>query len=113
MPSAIISLLSRNTHRATYKQSEVPWTGATTPEQYVDKTSSAYLRRIPPNLTSTAAPCGCVTAIPLPHTAQLRALGNGVIPQQAAYAISLLLDDLAFVLRSDSAYSYSSDDAAA
>ncbi|GGU39568.1 hypothetical protein GCM10010178_34820 [Lentzea flava] len=58
-------------------------------------------------------PRGWVTAIPLPRTAQLRALGNGVIPQQAAYAISLLLDDLAFVLRSDSSCGYSSDDAAA
>jgi DNA (cytosine-5)-methyltransferase 1 len=37
---------------------------------------------------------GWVTSLPLPRTAQLRALGNGVVPQQAAHAVSLLLDDL-------------------
>lgn len=36
-----------------------------------------------------------MTDLPLPRTAQLRALGNGVVPQQAAYAVSLLLADLA------------------
>jgi DNA (cytosine-5)-methyltransferase 1 len=40
-------------------------------------------------------PRGWVTDLPLPRTAQLRALGNGVVPQQAAYAVSLLLADLA------------------
>jgi DNA (cytosine-5)-methyltransferase 1 len=40
-------------------------------------------------------PPGWVTNLPLPRTAQLRALGNGVVPQQAAYAVSLLLADLA------------------
>lgn len=30
----------------------------------------------------------------VPRAAQLRALGNGVVPQQASYAITLLLDDL-------------------
>ncbi|MFE2755414.1 DNA cytosine methyltransferase [Actinosynnema sp. NPDC059335] len=40
-------------------------------------------------------PRGWVTDLPLPRTAQLRALGNGVVPQQAAHAVSLLLDDLA------------------
>lgn len=44
---------------------------------------------------------GWVTDLPLPRTAQLRALGNGVVPQQAAYAVSLLLDDLAALLRTD------------
>jgi DNA (cytosine-5)-methyltransferase 1 len=39
-----------------------------------------------------------VTDLPLPRTAQLRALGNGVVPQQAAYAIGLLLTDLAALL---------------
>lgn len=39
-------------------------------------------------------PPGWVTDLPLPRTAQLRALGNGVVPQQAAYAVSLLLADL-------------------
>ena len=43
-------------------------------------------------------PSGWVTDLPLPRTAQLRALGNGVIPQQAAYAVALLLDDLAELL---------------
>jgi DNA (cytosine-5)-methyltransferase 1 len=38
---------------------------------------------------------GWVTNLPLPRTAQLRALGNGVVPQQAAHAVGLLLDDLA------------------
>jgi DNA (cytosine-5)-methyltransferase 1 len=41
---------------------------------------------------------GWVTDLPLPRTAQLRALGNGVVPQQAAYAVALLLDDLADLL---------------
>lgn len=36
-----------------------------------------------------------MTSLSLPRTAQLRALGNGVVPQQAAYAVSLLLDDFA------------------
>jgi DNA (cytosine-5)-methyltransferase 1 len=36
---------------------------------------------------------GWVTDIPgLPYFAQLRALGNGVVPQQAALAVSVLLD---------------------
>ncbi|WP_156755854.1 DNA cytosine methyltransferase [Actinokineospora pegani] len=39
-------------------------------------------------------PAGWVTDLPLPRTAQLRALGNGVVPQQAAHAVSLLLHDL-------------------
>lgn len=39
-------------------------------------------------------PAGWVTDLPLPRTAQLRALGNGVVPQQAAYAVALLLADL-------------------
>ncbi|WP_245573446.1 hypothetical protein [Amycolatopsis benzoatilytica] len=41
---------------------------------------------------------GWVTGLPLPRTAQLRALGNGVVPQQAAHAIGLLLADLAVLL---------------
>lgn len=35
-------------------------------------------------------PAGWVTDIAIPRTAQLKALGNGVVPQQAAYAWSLL-----------------------
>ena len=46
-------------------------------------------------------PSGWVTDLPLPRTAQLRALGNGVVPQQAAHAVSLLLDDLAALLHTD------------
>ncbi|GAA5110643.1 DNA cytosine methyltransferase [Haloechinothrix salitolerans] len=41
---------------------------------------------------------GWVTDLPLPRTAQLRALGNGVVPQQATYAVGLLLADLAALL---------------
>lgn len=41
---------------------------------------------------------GWVTDLPLPRTAQLRALGNGVVPPQAAHAVALLLDDLAELL---------------
>ena len=41
---------------------------------------------------------GWLTSLPLPRTAQLRALGNGVVPQQAAYAVSLLLADLTALL---------------
>lgn len=37
-------------------------------------------------------PRGHVTAVPdLSRTAQLKALGNGVVPAQAAYALALLL----------------------
>ncbi len=39
-----------------------------------------------------------VTGLGLPRTAELRALGNGVVPQQAAYAVALLLTDLAGLL---------------
>jgi DNA (cytosine-5)-methyltransferase 1 len=39
-----------------------------------------------------------LSGLPLPRTAQLRALGNGVVPQQAAYAVGLLLIDLAALL---------------
>lgn len=46
-------------------------------------------------------PEGWVTDLSLPRTAQLRALGNGVVPQQAAHAVSLLLDDLAALLHTD------------
>lgn len=42
---------------------------------------------------------GWVTDLPLPRTAQLRALGNGVVPQQATYAVELLLADLTALLR--------------
>lgn len=47
-------------------------------------------------------PPGWVTAehLDLPRTAQLRALGNGVMPQQAAHALRLLLDDLTRLHRS-------------
>lgn len=38
-------------------------------------------------------PAGHVTDVPtLTRNAQLKALGNGVVPQQAARALSLLLD---------------------
>ena len=39
-------------------------------------------------------PTGWITDLPLPRTAQLRALGNGVVPQQATYALALLLAEL-------------------
>jgi len=35
-------------------------------------------------------PAGWVTALPIPRTAQLKLLGNGVVPQQAALALQLL-----------------------
>ncbi|WP_188316515.1 hypothetical protein [Solihabitans fulvus] len=41
---------------------------------------------------------GWATGLGLPRTAELRALGNGVVPQQAAYAVALLLADLAALL---------------
>jgi DNA (cytosine-5)-methyltransferase 1 len=41
---------------------------------------------------------GWVTGLGLPRTAELRALGNGVVPQQAAQAVELLLTDLAALL---------------
>jgi DNA (cytosine-5)-methyltransferase 1 len=38
-------------------------------------------------------PVGHVTSVPgLPRGAQLKALGNGVVPQQAAAALRLLVD---------------------
>lgn len=43
-------------------------------------------------------PEGWVTNLSLPRTGQLRALGNGVVPHQAAHAGSLLLDDLTDLL---------------
>lgn len=36
---------------------------------------------------------GWVTGVDIPRTAQLRVLGNGVVPQQASYALGLLLAD--------------------
>jgi DNA (cytosine-5)-methyltransferase 1 len=46
-------------------------------------------------------PAGWITDLPLPRTAQLRALGNGVVPQQAAHAVALLLTDLALLTNED------------
>jgi DNA (cytosine-5)-methyltransferase 1 len=46
-------------------------------------------------------PAGWVTDLPLPRTAQLRALGNGVVPAQAAHAVALLLDDLTALLQAN------------
>lgn len=37
-------------------------------------------------------PAGHVTGVGLPRTAQLKAIGNGVCPQQAAAALDQLLD---------------------
>jgi hypothetical protein len=42
---------------------------------------------------------GTAEHLDLPRTAQLRALGNGVMPQQAAHALRLLLDDLTHLHR--------------
>jgi hypothetical protein len=60
-------------------------------------TAGFRVRTSPPpaNAPVMGLPPGWVTNISLPRTAQLRALGNGVVPQQAAYAVSLLLADLA------------------
>ena len=49
-------------------------------------------------------PPGWVTGLPLPRTAQLRALGNGVVPHQAAHAVALLLADLAALLADTDAH---------
>jgi DNA (cytosine-5)-methyltransferase 1 len=38
-------------------------------------------------------PAGWLTDVPLPRVDQLRILGNGVVPHQAAFAVSMLLDD--------------------
>ncbi|MCF3939932.1 hypothetical protein [Gordonia tangerina] len=35
-------------------------------------------------------PAGWVTGVDISRNEQLKALGNGVVPQQAAYAMSLL-----------------------
>lgn len=39
-------------------------------------------------------PEGWVSDIDIPRTGKLRALGNGVVPQQAAYAVGLMIADL-------------------
>jgi DNA (cytosine-5)-methyltransferase 1 len=39
-------------------------------------------------------PAGFVTDLGLPHGAQLKALGNGVVPQQATTALRQLLDQV-------------------
>lgn len=44
---------------------------------------------------------GHVTDLDLPRTAMLRLLGNGVVPQQAAYASALLLGDRAELVAID------------
>ncbi|MDH6123422.1 hypothetical protein [Kitasatospora sp. GP82] len=45
-------------------------------------------------------PQGHVTAVPgLSRPAQLHALGNGVVPQQGAYALRLLLERAGFTAR--------------
>lgn len=36
-------------------------------------------------------PAGWVTDVDIPRNAQLKALGNGVVPQQAALALRMLL----------------------
>jgi len=46
-------------------------------------------------------PAGWVTGIPVPRTAQLRALGNGVVPLQALHAVSGLLTDLTELVAAD------------
>ncbi|MDQ3576050.1 MAG: hypothetical protein M3443_00255 [Actinomycetota bacterium] len=46
-------------------------------------------------------PAGWVTDLPIPRTAQIKALGNGVVPAQAAHAVSHLLADLAALLDTD------------
>ncbi|GHH42051.1 hypothetical protein GCM10017774_37650 [Lentzea cavernae] len=38
-------------------------------------------------------PAGWLTGVPLLRVDQLRILGNGVVPHQAALAVSMLLDD--------------------
>jgi DNA (cytosine-5)-methyltransferase 1 len=58
-------------------------------------------------------PAGWVIDLPLPRTAQLRVLGNGVVPQQAAYALTLLLADLAELLVADEAIRYGQEASAA
>ena len=58
-------------------------------------------------------PSGWVTDLPLPRTAQLRALGNGVVPQQAAYAVALLLADLAELLANGTPVQHGQEAAAA
>lgn len=58
-------------------------------------------------------PAGWVTDLPLPRTTQLRALGNGVVPQQASYALALLLADLAELLVGDASIWHGHEAAAA
>jgi DNA (cytosine-5)-methyltransferase 1 len=42
----------------------------------------------------TGLPAGWVTDLPLTRTAQMRLLGNGVVPQQAVAAFRALHDSL-------------------
>lgn len=48
-------------------------------------------------------PTGWVTDLSLPRTAQLRALGNAVVPHQAAHALRLLLLDHAHDIHTERA----------
>jgi DNA (cytosine-5)-methyltransferase 1 len=41
-------------------------------------------------------PAGHVTGLGLPYSAELRALGNGVVPQQAEQTLSVLLKLISF-----------------
>ena len=41
-------------------------------------------------------PAGRITGLGLPYSAELRALGNGVVPQQAERALSALLERISF-----------------
>ena len=44
-------------------------------------------------------PAGHVTAVPgVPRTAQLKMLGNGIVPQQMVLALRMLLDEAAVVV---------------
>jgi len=57
---------------------------------------------------------GFVTGLDqVPRAAQLRALGNGVVPQQAVYAITLLAADLAEALRDPAGQAGTADGMAA
>ncbi|APU15303.1 DNA cytosine methyltransferase [Actinoalloteichus fjordicus] len=53
-------------------------------------------RRLAPEFVewTMGLPPGWITDLGLPRVAQLRALGNAVVPHQAAWAIRLLLDEL-------------------
>ena len=118
--------MGRAESKADYLESEVDWGDYTTavrrwerllgrgvpsPTQLGQRGRPVLSPAFVEHLMGLAA--GWVTAVPLSRTAQLQALGNGVVPQQAAHAVTLLLADLAELLADDPLARHGQEGAAA